>query len=152
MSEVELAWLAGLLEGEGSFIVARPATPSGRSERVRITISLQMTDRDVVERAHRIVGQGSLHQAKRQKEHHKDTHIWRLSSMVLVMSLISLLRPNMGLRRQEQIDACLRAVDQIGGPTQRVRRHGRSKYELDGCRCDVCRAAKSAANARRYQK
>jgi hypothetical protein len=45
MKPIELAWLAGILEGEGSFIKPVPSAP--RLAVVRIST----TDRDVVERA-----------------------------------------------------------------------------------------------------
>lgn len=47
MSETDIAWLAGLLEGEGSFDLHRDRYPR---------IRLGMTDRDVVERAARLMG------------------------------------------------------------------------------------------------
>lgn len=49
MTARDLTWLAGLLEGEGSFY------PNGRAPGSPV-ISLCMTDRDVVERAHRLLG------------------------------------------------------------------------------------------------
>ena len=45
MKETDLTWLAGLLEGEGSFLKAPPSDPNCPR------ISLEMTDKDVVERA-----------------------------------------------------------------------------------------------------
>lgn len=42
MTEVETAWLAGLLEGEGSFITAL------LSDRIRPRVALSMCDEDVV--------------------------------------------------------------------------------------------------------
>lgn len=47
--EIEIAWLAGLLEGEGSFI--------GATDKYPVCLSLEMTDRDVVERLETESGQ-----------------------------------------------------------------------------------------------
>ncbi len=53
MTDVELAWLAGLLEGEGTFSITYQNGPnSPRCPR----IGLAMCDRDVVERAADLMG------------------------------------------------------------------------------------------------
>jgi len=69
--------------------------------------------------------------------------------MGTVATLLHLLAPHMGKRRQQQIAACLAAVEEAGGIPGRRRRHGQSKYQYDGCRCDVCYQAKAQANAKR---
>ena len=51
MNTRDIAWLAGLLEGEGSFGLIRRAGYQGT-----IVIRLQMTDRDVIEKAAALVG------------------------------------------------------------------------------------------------
>lgn len=144
-----MACLAGLLEGEGAFIVQRVPADAHQTARIRIRISLQMTDRDVVERVCGIVGLGTVRMAKAQKAHHKDTYRWLVSAMRPVTDLMERLCPLMGERRQEQIRTCLAAIEEAGGIPERRRRHGQSKYKVDGCRCDVCFDAKSRANAGR---
>lgn len=47
-SELDIVWLAGLLEGEGCFT---PDTNCGKYKRRSPRVKLKMTDRDVVERA-----------------------------------------------------------------------------------------------------
>ncbi len=149
---VELAWLAGLLEGEGAFIVQRVPADAHQAARIRIRISLQMTDQDVVQKVRDVVGLGTVRLAKAQKAHHKDTHQWQVSAMKPVTDLMELLRPLMGERRQAQIGACLAAIEEAGGIPERRRRHGQSKYKVDGCRCDVCVDAKSKVNASRRRR
>ena len=149
MSDTELAWLAGLLEGEGAFILQRVPPTEREAARIRIKVSLQMTDRDVVEKVRDIVGLGTVRRAKTAKDHYKPTYQWQISAMGAVAALLQLLAPHMGMRRQQQIAACLAAVEEAGGVPRRRRRHGQSKYQYDGCRCDICYQAKSQANARR---
>ena len=50
MDEKELYWLAGLLEGEGSFMRGAPSRPNTPM------VSLSMTDEDVVARVGRMLG------------------------------------------------------------------------------------------------
>jgi hypothetical protein len=95
----ELHWLAGLLEGEGSFM---PGPPS--NARMPI-ISVQMTDHDVVARVGRIFSRKP--HAVRQRDSR-----WRASYMVRVtgsraVHWMTLLRPLMGERRQAQINRAL---------------------------------------------
>lgn len=51
ITDIDAAWLAGLLEGEGSFLFPSPSCyPS------QVGVSLQMTDEDVVARVGRLIG------------------------------------------------------------------------------------------------
>jgi hypothetical protein len=151
ISDVDLAWLAGLLEGEGAFMVHHEPTTETRRARVVIRIAVHMTDRDVVERVREIVGLGTVLRKPPGKRHHKETFRWAISAKAPTLKLMQILRPHMGERRTAQIDACLQAVAADGGIHVRLRNHGETLYR-DGCRCEVCCNGKSAANARRYTK
>jgi hypothetical protein len=94
MHENEMYWLAGLLEGEGCFTFKRPNKP---------VVALQMTDEDVMERAHALMGSPPPTHRKPQKEHHKASWVTQVSGQQAV-DLMLLVRPYMGTRRQEQID------------------------------------------------
>ncbi|WBB67738.1 LAGLIDADG family homing endonuclease [Micromonospora sp. WMMD812] len=149
MSMVELAWLAGLLEGEGTFCTHYTKTRGRQEPQTRVRIAVQMTDEDVVRKVQSIVGLGNVLKRKAQKDHHKDSFTWSVQAMDVVVALGTLLMPHMGERRRQQIETLLEAVRLVDGSVGRVRNHGRSKYERDGCRCEICYAAKAAANARR---
>lgn len=100
MTKIELAWLAGILEGEGSFLMGSPSGP------YRIKISLQMTDEDIILRAAKLMGVSSIHHYVRsnKKTHKVYKPIWGItlggSKAVLLMNK---LYPIMGYRRQQQI-------------------------------------------------
>jgi len=88
-----LAWLAGLLEGEGCF-TAGVASPSAR-------IVLHMADRDVVERAARLLG-GEVSLLRPATEKHKA--MWRTEvGSVAAREAMELLLPLMGERRSSRI-------------------------------------------------
>jgi hypothetical protein len=53
MTDVEKAWLAGIIEGEGTF--GRVGRPGGQ-------IRVVMTDQDVIHRLHAITGLGLIHE------------------------------------------------------------------------------------------
>jgi hypothetical protein len=99
----ELHWLAGLLEGEGSFMVGPPSNP-----RMPL-IAVHMTDEDVMARVGRIF-ERKLHVVRPRNPR------WRTSYLIRVQGgnavrWMRLLRPLMGARRQGQIDRVLASYD-----------------------------------------
>ena len=95
----ELHWLAGLLEGEGSFMTGPPSSPG------LPVIAVNMTDHDVMARLGRIFGR-KVHALEPRNPR------WRTSYQVRVtggaaVHWMTLLRPLMGSRRQAQIDRAL---------------------------------------------
>lgn len=98
MTEVELAWLAGLLEGEGSFLRGPPSAPNTPVAKV------QMTDRDVIARVAALFEVGYVNES--QHEEYKTAYQTMLRGERAV-ELMKRLRPFMGARRQGQIDEVL---------------------------------------------
>lgn len=97
LSELELAWLAGLLEGEGSFVLAPPSDPT------RPRISLQMTDEDVVRRVATMFKLTYVQSRRYEKKVN-----WKQSFCVILrgqraVSLMKRLYPYMGERRKKRI-------------------------------------------------
>ncbi len=60
-TELELAWLAGLVDGEGCISIIE-ISPRGKSVSPihRLVFIIQMTDRAAIEKAHVIIGMGSV--------------------------------------------------------------------------------------------
>jgi hypothetical protein len=92
----QLAWLAGLMEGEGSFSRATPAMPR------RPRLSIGMTDCDVIERVCELWGT-RLYTHIPKVERYKQVYRTELVGGSAV-ALMMLLRPHMSARRQAQID------------------------------------------------
>ena len=99
ISTTDLHWLAGLLEGEGSFFPGPPSQPH------LPVISIQMTDEDVMQRVGSLLGRKPC--ASRPKRvDWKTTYQVRLVGSRAV-EWMQLLRPLMGGRRQVQIDRAI---------------------------------------------
>jgi hypothetical protein len=95
MNRDDLIWLAGLLEGEGTFDLQRRRYPR---------IRLAMTDRDVVGRAATLMGTKvrlSLRQAPNKPTWHAEVQGPR------AVSLMEALLPHMGARRSQAIATIL---------------------------------------------
>jgi hypothetical protein len=96
---LDIAWLAGLLEGEGCFWVGLKGKGSA-------TISLSMTDREIVERAATLMG--TVARPGKQPKNVK----WRQKFTVSVHGTVAAswmmtILPLMGARRAAKIIACL---------------------------------------------
>lgn len=102
LSEADLAWLAGLLEGEGSFSLGK----AGRSRFLSPRIDLGMTDEDVVARAAKLMGISNYHQVRGRKNGWKP--FYRLVfAGERCARLMRLLLPYMGNRRSDRIRSIL---------------------------------------------
>lgn len=102
MTEIELAWLAGLLEGEGWFGIDR--TGKGRP-----AIKVNMTDQDVIERVADLLG-GIKVGIQPAQGNWKTQYVVRLKGE-RAASLMRTLQPLMGARRAERIREVLAEVD-----------------------------------------
>jgi hypothetical protein len=111
MTPVELAWVAGLIEGEGSFIVTGR---SGRPNGCRARVQMQSTDHDVLVRLRETIGTGVINPVGPRAGHgaagaRKPCWGYALNAMRDVIALMRQLYPHMGLRRRAQIDTALAA-------------------------------------------
>lgn len=156
MNEVEIAWVAGLLEGEGSFSIAkRGVTAAGRPKPNRqVHVTCGMTDRDVVERLLRTVGVGSIFLDTRSRTNpkHKDLYTWRTAKRADVEALLRTIRPYMGLRRGAKIDEILAYFESHPPIYKRPVACGTRQGYRKGCRCDPCRDANRAYGREIHQR
>lgn len=98
VDSIEGSWLAGLLEGEGSFRYQRV----GRSMTLRI--KLEMTDEDVVRRAAKVMG--STVRKDKPRPPRKPSYRTEIGCDAAAM-IMSQVLPMMGQRRSEKIRSCL---------------------------------------------
>jgi hypothetical protein len=110
MSPEEVGWLAGILEGEGSFISAGYCS-----------IQVTMTDRDIIARLVAITGVGRVHERRPQKSNHKPSQLWVVAQHEQIRHPIEAVLPWLGERRSE---AALRLLKQV------VERPGRARSFL----------------------
>jgi hypothetical protein len=106
MKDRDKYWLAGLLEGEGSFMAGPPSQPN------QPRIACQMADRDVIERLAELFGVSYIHESTPNNENWATTYRTEVRG-ANAMELMRLLRPLMGERRQQQIDDALESYDEF---------------------------------------
>lgn len=116
LSTVQLAWAAGVLEGEGCFYCPPLNTSRG------IALIVEMTDYDVMVKLYNLFGVGIISKVKRKTVNGKDTMRWSASGGH-AMSIMYTVYPFMGERRQEKIRECAlrwRAIP-LRRPTSSIR-------------------------------
>ena len=100
----EIAWLAGLLEGEGCF---GQALSNARGQRyLSPLVALNMTDRDIVEKARRLMRSSRIIVRKPTRANHKPIYRTYLNGANAIAVMMTVL-PFMGERRAERIKACI---------------------------------------------
>ncbi len=108
LSEFNLGWLCGWLEGEGAFISY--TSPKGYT---RLIVRAVSTDKDTILKAKQITGVGNTH-GPYQGEGNRQPHWhWAVTKRLDALAVMQIVRPHVSKRRQAQIDKAIR----IGGPS-----------------------------------
>lgn len=102
VTDLELGWLCGMLEGEGCFQAPPPSHP----EQVRVV--LITTDKDVAERVAALMGVKKVGAppSRRKQPHHKQAFVVARAGRPAA-ALMHEVRPHMSARRQAAIDYAL---------------------------------------------
>lgn len=99
ISDVDLAWAAGLLEGEGSFFICRNDARGYRTPCVEIA----MTDQDCILKIAKILCSNNKIRIRKSKcSRHKDVWVWR-ARYAPAVHIMQLILPHMGVRRSAKI-------------------------------------------------
>jgi hypothetical protein len=104
MTGANRAWIAAIIEGEGTF--ARTRRPCG-------LIRVAMTDLDVVERLKNVTGLGLVHDRGRRLAHHKDVWDWAVTRRENVCTLTEEIAPILLGRRRASAESVLWADGRI---------------------------------------
>lgn len=112
MRDVDIAWAVGLFEGEGCIGIWK--TQKGRKLPL-IRLSLEMTDRDVVERFCEVVACGRVtgpHVYKRPTNR-KPTYGWLISNRADVERILLMFQPWLGERRSSKAQEVLAEIAKL---------------------------------------
>lgn len=113
LKEKELYWIAGLIEGEGYFGIRKRKGVEGTSYGFSITVA--MTDEDVINKLHRLVPLGSVCKENRITKGGKNVWRWHLSNSSAVRDFLITIFPLMSSRRQDRIRKILAHPTYIEG-------------------------------------
>lgn len=114
MEPTTLYWLAGLLEGEGSFMAPSPSSPNSPK------ISLNMCDEDIVIKVAELFGVKYHPHCHARAKRNGWTPSYRVQlGSSRAVALMRELRPLMGIRRKQQIDRALSGY-RLPNPARRI--------------------------------
>ncbi len=101
MNDLQLGWVAGIIEGEGCFI--------HQKERDHLRIQVKMTDEVVINRLQEITNVGRVRPAdvKGKLEHHKDKWIWVVTKRDDTLWLAEKIMPLLSQRRRHRLQEIL---------------------------------------------
>lgn len=105
-TEAEIAWAAGLFEGEGCVSVQRPKHAPNV---VQVRLQVTSTDRDVLEKFADAIGCGRLYGPYDRDPSRKPVGYWFASSRADVDRAAEAMRPWLCSRRIAALDAALEA-------------------------------------------
>jgi|SRR6185436_1993091 len=103
ISEIDLSWLAGLLEGEGSFMMGRNTVKGKIYLYPKITVT--MTDRDVIQRAADLL-ETSLYAIPNKRDDRLNQYRAQVNGTRAAL-IMSQLIPHLGNRRKSKINEIL---------------------------------------------
>lgn len=132
MKQTDLAWLAGLYEGEGCLYLGKriTATKVNRKGENLYQWDITSTDIDILEKAKTLVGLGKIVNIGRRQEHHKIKYRYRLYSAHEIYKVMKLLYPWLGIRRKKKADDFFKFYESVDIQT-------RQEY-TEGQKCKGC--------------
>lgn len=99
----DTAWAAGLFEGEGCISISRNGPAAGR-----VTLGMKMTDRDIVERFHKVIGCGVVYEDRwYRRRGQRPQFKWHAGARADVRNVMRLLLPYFGVRRAAKVEEAL---------------------------------------------
>jgi len=99
LSPTDLAYMAGIIDGEGSIYYT---TPGGRP---RVEMCAVNTNKEVIDWLHDKVPGSCVYYRKPRQPTHKPSYIWYLRGALGVYDLVGLLLPHLIIKREAAQDA-----------------------------------------------
>lgn len=109
MTDTEIAWVAGIIEGEGTIL---------NRDNTGIEVRVVMSDKDVIHRVHVVTGVGTMRGPYNWKSSVKELWTWRVSKRVDVTALLHSIEPWMGERRGTRIKDALVRLSGLNGKVE----------------------------------
>lgn len=108
VSEINYAWAAGVLEGEGTFSKHKR---KGRNNTISFAIHCEMTDRDIIERLKKIFGVGTICKRDRNDGKRKISWCWSVQNHAGIFEVLLRIRPYLGERRGEKVSEIIEDIE-----------------------------------------
>lgn len=107
-SPYDIAWAAGLFEGEGTFCIYKI---KNRPDSYRSICSMASTDEDVIQRFHNIVGFGSFLGPYKHSHKGKERWVWQVQNYKECKQVAELFLPYLGERRRDKAEEMISIIN-----------------------------------------
>lgn len=125
MSEVELAYLAGLIDGEGTITLCKPRA----SSKYKVPqISMASTSYELIKIVADMTGIGHVSQKKKYQDHHSQSYTWQCTNSKQVIALLRALLPY--LRESLKWKRAKKLVSEWSSVTQRNGKYAEEQEAL----------------------
>lgn len=116
VSEIDYAWAAGILEGEGCFSIYRR---KDRANTLNTSILCEMADEDVITKLFKVFGVGTVCLRKniagrRDERKRKPTWIWSVQNKAGQLEVLMRVMPYLCSRRLEKARELLTSIEERG--------------------------------------
>ena len=122
MSEPEAAYLAGLIDGEGTVTLTRREKTAQRT----LTITIANTERNLLEYPMGIIGAGVISSKRTQKKHHTPSFVYRITGRQ-ALSVLQKIVPYLRSYKKHRAEFVLAEYINV---TPRNGRYGEDLLEL----------------------
>lgn len=114
--EIQYAWAAGLLEGEGCFSIHKRAT---RKNTYDTAIHCEMTDEDTIYKLQSVFGIGTVVSRQNngklpERSRRKPTWIWSVQNKKDTLEVLLRVLPHLCNRRREKAQQLLSSIEERG--------------------------------------
>ena len=131
MRQTDLAWAAGIVDGEGCILLYRAKTRTGDAWVLRLTVI--NTSQPMLQRLQEIFQLGSVRQRRRTNPRHKVQWTWEIAARKAEAALILLLPYLVTKRREAELGLTSRRLIRplgINTPNPNLRRLATLKRQL----------------------
>ena len=106
LSDFDLGWVVGILEGEGRFCTN--ISPRGY---LSTQIFVASTDQDVILRLEELIPDGKTTYVKTYDNHYKTQYSWSLNKRAACRGICKLIQSHMSSRRSDRIQLMIETID-----------------------------------------
>ena len=133
----KLIFLSGIFEGEGTFGNFKAGLYRDGKVRRKIEISVEMTDKDVVDLFHTHFNIGNVY-VRTFKNHYKTSYRWKVSGLE-GLKILHLMLPYLCKRRQEQYYGMVQSIrDGSKNGSAYLLEPSKDKTSNVGCTTNAC--------------
>lgn len=104
-SSEELAWAAGLFEGEGSLVYTKI---KNRKDSYKVHVVVSSTDKDVLDTFQKVIGFGPINGPYAPSNGNKLRYVWEVQNFRDCLKATELLYPYLHSRRREKADELIK--------------------------------------------